>query len=72
MRPAHPWIHPSDGTDPEGRELDVVIRIAPDGRVFLHDITADLIPVALALNPGDPALVRRAEAAKAFQAKEKP
>jgi hypothetical protein len=34
--------------------------------VYLHDITADLLPVLLALNPTDPALRRRAEAANAY------
>jgi hypothetical protein len=65
-------VHPADGSDSAGRQLDVLIRIGADGRVFLHDITADLLPVLVALNPLDPALKRRAESAAAFQSKEKP
>ncbi len=65
-------LHPSDGSDADGRGLDVVIRIGPDGRVYLHDITADLIPVVLALSPDDPDLRRRAEAASAFGTTESP
>lgn len=57
-------LHASDGSDAEGRDLEVVIRIGPDGRVYLHDITEDLLPVALALNPNDPAMLRRAQAAR--------
>lgn len=67
-----PSPHRSDGSDPQGRELDVLIRIGPDGQVYLHDITADLMPVVLALNPNDPELRRRAEATATFEAMEHP
>lgn len=67
-----PTLHSSDGSDADGRQLDVRIRIGADGRVFLNDITADLIPIVLALNPRDPALRRRAEAAALFQEKGAP
>lgn len=72
LRPKHRTLHPSDGSDAEGRELDVVIRIGVDGRVYLHDITADLMPVLLTLSPHDPGLRRRAEAAAAFGSTENP
>lgn len=52
-------LHPSDGSDDRGRDLEITIRIGIDGRVYLYDITADLVPVVLALNPDDPALRRR-------------
>lgn len=69
----HPrTLHPSDGSDAEGRGLDVVIRIGPDGKVYLHDVTADLIPAVLALSPRDPDLRRRAEAAAGFGQSESP
>lgn len=55
--------HPSDGSDERGRELDIVIRIGPNGRVYLHDITDDLLPVALSLNPTDIVMQQRVKAA---------
>lgn len=67
-----PAAHSGDGSDAEGRNLEVLIRIGPDGQVYLHDITADLIPVILTLNPHDPALRRRADAVARFQATEHP
>jgi hypothetical protein len=64
--------HPSDGSDPHGRELEVLIRIGADGRVYLHDITPDLLPIVLALSPNDTELRRRAEAAANFKQLETP
>jgi hypothetical protein len=65
-------LHPSDGSDAAGRHLDVLIRIAADGRIFLHDITTDLLPVLLALNPHDPDMNKRAALAQSFQSEEAP
>ncbi|HVO77124.1 MAG TPA: hypothetical protein VMT60_03980 [Candidatus Bathyarchaeia archaeon] len=59
--------HTSDGTDTQGRGLEIVIRIGPDGRVYLHDITADLVPIALAMNPDDRNMRSRLEAAQRFK-----
>ncbi len=53
-----------DGRDPLGRDLEVTIRIDPDGRVYFHDITADLLPVLAALAPRDPGVRRRIAAAR--------
>ncbi|MHC4219661.1 MAG: radical SAM protein, partial [Planctomycetota bacterium] len=35
-----------DDRDPLGRDLEVTIRVGPDGRVYFNDLTADLLPVA--------------------------
>lgn len=59
-------LHPSDGSDALGERLPLTIRIGRDGRVYFHDITADLLPVALALCPDDPVLQHRAAAAQAM------
>jgi hypothetical protein len=58
--------HPPDGSDAEGDGLLVTIRIGADGRVYFHDITAGLIPVAQALDPNDTSMSHRAEAATHF------
>lgn len=58
--------HRADGTDKEGRGLVITIRIAPDGKLYFHDITADLLPVARALSPQDAALRARALSAERF------
>ena len=42
-------------------EESVIVSVGPDGRVYFHDLDADLIRVALALNPADPAMLRRLE-----------
>lgn len=55
-----------DGRDPLGRDLEVTIRIGPDGTVYFNDLTADLLPVASALAPGDPDQERRVAAAREF------
>ncbi len=57
-------MNPGDGSDALGRELDVTIRIGPDGRLYWNDLTIDLLPVARALCPGDPDLEARAAAAR--------
>lgn len=58
--------------DEAGAGLPLVIRIAADGRVFVHDITADIAPVLLALAPGDTVLAARLEAARAFVRADEP
>lgn len=63
-------IHPSDGTDPLGAELPITIRIGPDGKLYFHDITAQLLPVALAMCPDDEQLRRREAAVAALAEKE--
>ena len=55
-----------DGRDELGRDLVVTIRIGPDGTVYFNDVTLDLLPVTLALNPDDARLRQRLEAARAF------
>ena len=59
-------INAGDGRDELGRDLVVTIRIGPDGKLYVNDITFDMLPVALALCPDDPDLSRRAETAQAF------
>jgi hypothetical protein len=54
--------NPGDGRDHAGRALDITIRIGPDGVIYFHDLTIDLLPVAAALAPGDPDLARRGAA----------
>lgn len=58
--------HAADGRDELGRGLEIVIRIAPDGRVYLHDITPDLLPLLRELNPHDQSVRQRIQAARAF------
>jgi len=62
--------HVPDGSDDRGKGLPITIRIAPDGRIYFHDITEDLVPVALAVCPEDGAMRRRMLALKAFGEKE--
>ncbi|MGB9626369.1 MAG: hypothetical protein ACPMAQ_16065 [Phycisphaerae bacterium] len=38
---------------------EVEVSIGPDGRLYFHDLDADLIEVALAVNPDDRAMRRR-------------
>jgi len=40
---------------------EVEVSIGPDGRLYFHDLDADLIDVALAVNPED-VLMRRRQA----------
>lgn len=44
------------------RAPDVVIRIAPDGRVYFHDITGPILDIARSLAPDDAALNARVAA----------
>lgn len=39
--------------------LVATITVGMDGRVYFHDLTPALMPVAAALCPGDPVLTRR-------------
>ncbi len=41
----------------------VTIRLASDGRVFLHDLTPDLLPIICQLCPNDEVLRQRLQAA---------
>jgi len=56
---SHLAHHTPDGSDPQGTGLEVQIRIAPDGRMYFHDIPPALVDVVLALNPADAALAQR-------------
>ncbi len=38
---------------------EVEVSIGPDGRLYFHDLDADLIEVALVVNPDDRAMRRR-------------
>lgn len=58
--------HRPDGTDDAGRGLTLTIRIGPDGRLYFHDITAGLLPLAAAMAPGNSDLHARAAAAAAL------
>lgn len=53
-------------SDEDGSDLVITIRLAPDGRVYFHDITADILPVAHALAPTDATLASRRAALDAF------
>jgi hypothetical protein len=59
--------HVGDGLDQRGRGLEIVIRIAPDGKVYLHDLTPDLLPVIEALNPRDEVVRARVEACRGME-----
>lgn len=61
LEASHLVTHTPDGTDALGVGLEVQIRIGPDGRMHFHDIPPWLVEIVLALNPTDPALVRRLE-----------
>ena len=50
--------------DDLGRNLEITIRIAPDGRVYFHDIPPDMIGVARAIDPRNPDLRLREQAAQ--------
>ena len=58
--------HAGDGRDRLGRDLEITIRIGPDGRVYFRDLTLDLLPVASALAPHEPELRRRIAEARTF------
>jgi hypothetical protein len=58
--------HTADGSDDRGRGLLITIRVGADGTVYFQDLTADLLPVARALAPGDAALRARSEFAERF------
>jgi len=50
--------------DEFGRDLEITIRIARDGRVYFHDIPLGMIEIARALCPDDPDLQLREQAAQ--------
>lgn len=52
--------------DAEGRTLTVTIRVGVDGMVYFQDIPPGLVPVALAVDPGNAGLAERAELAARF------
>lgn len=54
--------HSKDYRCPDVSNADVSITIGPDGRMLFHDLTAESLPVACAMCPGDPELKQRAEA----------
>ena len=37
----------------------ISIWIAPDGRIFLHNVTGDMVAIAHALNPSDVEMAKR-------------
>lgn len=53
--------------DEAGTQLDVLIRIAPDGRVYFHDIPHGMLAVAAAIAPDDPVLAQRQHAAELYR-----
>ncbi len=59
--------HNPGGGDAMGEGLPITIRIGPDGRVYVHDITAALAPVVAAMNPQDAAVQERARLVQEFQ-----
>jgi hypothetical protein len=46
--------------------IPVNIRIGPDGTLYFHDITLEMLPVALAMCPDNEDLKRRVAAAEHF------
>ncbi len=60
-------LHPADGSDSDGEELPIIIRLGPDGTLYFHDLTAKLLSVAAAMCPDDNALQSRIAAAQAFE-----
>ena len=54
------------GRDPLGRDLEVTIRIGPDGTGCFTDLTVGLLPVALALAPHHRDLEQRLASAREF------
>jgi hypothetical protein len=61
-----PSRKPAFVRDELGRTLEITIRIARDGRVYFHDIPPDMIGVARAIDPGNPGLRMREQAARHF------
>jgi len=53
--------------DLDGESLTVTIRLGADGRVYFQDIPAGLVPVALAIAPGEQGLLARARMLDAFR-----
>ena len=53
--------------DEAGTQLDVLIRIAPDGRVYFHDIPLGMLAVAAAIASEDPVLAQRQHAAELYR-----
>ena len=39
--------------------LDVTITIGADGRMYFHDLTPDMVPIAAAICPDDSELIAR-------------
>jgi hypothetical protein len=61
-------VAPQEAPGVKAAPLDpeIVIRIAADGRVYFHDLTAPMLPVARALAPADVELARREQLARNF------
>lgn len=57
LRNSHSCDSPDD-LAPEALE----ITIGPDGRLFFHDLTAEILPAACALCPQDPEISQRMDA----------
>jgi hypothetical protein len=55
-----------DGRDESGRDLEVTIRIGPDGRLYFADLPPDLLPVAVAVLPENESLRVRADRASRY------
>jgi hypothetical protein len=53
-----------DLAEPEAGPV-LAITIGANGRIYCHDIDADLLPVLESICPGDPSLVERRAAARA-------
>jgi len=56
------------GHDERGCDVLITIRITPDGRLFVHDITPDLLPALAAVCPNDRELALRAQIAAQISA----
>lgn len=52
-------IRPMLARRDSGSDLVVTIRLGADGKVYFHDIPPAMLPVALALAPGDASLAAR-------------
>lgn len=53
--------------DEMGTELEVRIRIAPDGRVYFHDIPMAMLDVVAAIAPANKTVAERRQLAQAYR-----
>jgi hypothetical protein len=54
-------------SDEAAEGLLVTITLAPDGRVYFHELPTDMVDVAESLNPDDRELALRRQAARVLK-----